>query len=308
MGIIRTIHNRENPYVMLNKITARDNSLSLKARGLLLMCMSYPDDWTFHVKTLIKECQEGRTAIYHAIDELINAGYVVKYLYSERSNGKFIDNEVIYQFYEFKLSPEERQIEIEKLKKSLRHSGFRNSDNGDTENQHLLSNDVNQVTEITDILDLGPETETSDKSDFKTLGVAKRWKLTEGQAEAFEWLKSKGIDATDAKLAYWAKHFSMQRLIDVYNESVHNRPRSMRLYMSHLLDNKKTVHNARIQANLDFAKDFCEAHKWYGVKFLKKYIKFKFGDHLEEMPLDMESPQFIVTFTSKFESTQKRYT
>lgn len=156
--------------------------------------------------------------------------------------------------------------------------------------------------------DLGPKTEACDKSQVKTSDFARRWKMTEAQAESFEWLKSKSIDAPDEKLIYWAKNFTFQRLIDVYNEAIHNKPRSMKNYMAHILDNKKTVHNARIQANLEFAKDFCEIHRWNDVRFFKKYIRFKIGEYSEELPLDMDINQFIMTFTAKFESTQHRST
>lgn len=156
-----------------------------------------------------------------------------------------------------------------------------------------------------DILDLGQKTSACSKKNEKTLDVAKRWNLTELQFDAFVWLKSKEIDAEDKKLAYWAKIHSLERLIDVYNEAIHNKARSLRMYMGKLLDENKTVFNARIKANADFAKDFAKSNGWGSLKINKKYLTFMLGGDKQEINLDMESHEFMRRLTEKFEYVEK---
>lgn len=156
------------------------------------------------------------------------------------------------------------------------------------------------------VKDLGLATEASYKSEVKNLDVSKRWKLTDYQMEAFEWLKEKGIDAEDPKLAYWAKTYPLQRLIDVFNEATHNGARSLRKYMGKLLDEEKIVHNSRIQANAEFAKDFAAINNWTELKIFKRYIKFPLGSSSVDLSLDMDSNTFIFTLMNKFDSIQRQ--
>ncbi|HMG15008.1 MAG TPA: hypothetical protein VK590_06155 [Saprospiraceae bacterium] len=158
----------------------------------------------------------------------------------------------------------------------------------------------------TDSKDLGPETEAYQKNKEKTVDIQKRWKLTDDQFESFEWLKSKEVDAKDEKLAFWAKTYHLQRLIDVYNEAIHNKARSLKHYMGHLLDNKKQVHNSTIQANSDFAKDFAQKNNWRSLKIFKKYVKFNMGATWQELPLDMDSMQFINILMEKYGNSESK--
>lgn len=150
--------------------------------------------------------------------------------------------------------------------------------------------------------DLGIETEAYKKKQEKNLDAPTRWKLTEEQTETFHLLKSFDIDATEAKLCYWAKTYDAQRLIDVYNESKHNGARSLRQYMSKLLDEKKVVQNACIEANKQFAQDFMKENKWYGPKIHKKYMKIPLGEDWVEIDFNMNSRDFINRLMEKYDN------
>ncbi len=146
MSVIRTYHNKENPYLLINKKALQDNKLSLRARGLWALCLSYPDDWKFYVKHLVKECKEGRVSIYNAIEELIDNNYAIKMNYYEKSkDGKIRGGGVEYVFFEFKITAEEKMKFTEEFKKSFQHSGFWHSGNRDSRNRQLLNNEDNHV-------------------------------------------------------------------------------------------------------------------------------------------------------------------
>jgi len=142
--VIRVVHNRENPYVLINKTALRDKRISLRAAGLWARCLSYPNDWKFSIKQLASECKEGKCAIYSTMKELIEYGYVLRIEYYEKgSDGKFMSGRggIEYIFFEFPATEEEKQEQIEKFKKSFRNSGFGNPGCRVATKSPLLSND-----------------------------------------------------------------------------------------------------------------------------------------------------------------------
>lgn len=151
MSVIRVNHNRENPFVQLNRSALWDENLSLRAIGLWARCMSRPDDWTFRIRELIKTSKEGRTAIYTTIDELIKHGYCIRMeIYQRVQKGQFGTNNVEYVFFEFPITDSERAEYVEEFKKRFPRSGFRNPGNRDTGNQHILIDiDTNRDKEQT---------------------------------------------------------------------------------------------------------------------------------------------------------------
>lgn len=144
--LIRVVHNRENPFVQLNKKPLWDENLSLKAIGLWARCMSRPDNWTFNIKELSSKCKEGRDSIESAMKELIKYGYAYRfYWYSKNEQGQFKKGSsgTQYIFFEFSATPEEIEEQREVFKKSLRRLGFQEpgfQDTGfqDTGNPELL--------------------------------------------------------------------------------------------------------------------------------------------------------------------------
>lgn len=56
----------------------RNTTLSLKAKGLLSLMLSLPDDWDYTLKGLAKICRDGVDSIAAAVKELEDAGYVIR--------------------------------------------------------------------------------------------------------------------------------------------------------------------------------------------------------------------------------------
>jgi hypothetical protein len=158
MTIIRIVHNRDNPYVVLNKTAIWDPDLSLKAVGLWTRCMSRPDNWKFSIKELANKCKEGRKSIDSAIQELIDVGYAVRLEYYEKNeNGRFSNGGVEYVFFEFKATEEDKQKALEELKKSFRDCHLGNCRNGNFRKGNLLNTESKPSTEDNDILDVPTE-------------------------------------------------------------------------------------------------------------------------------------------------------
>lgn len=139
MSVIRVVHNRENPYVQLNKKALWDENVSLKAIGLWARCMSRPDNWKFSVAELAKSGKEGKKAIYSAIDELIKEGYALRIEHYEKNeNGKFSCGHVEYIFFEIPPTQEEKAAYIEEFKKCFPRSGFGKPREGHAQKAPLL--------------------------------------------------------------------------------------------------------------------------------------------------------------------------
>lgn len=98
MSTFRVQKNRENPYVMLDKCSINDSSISWKAKGLLAYLISKPDDWIVKEHDLIAHAKDGRDSTRSAIKELIDAGYLVRYGRRRDGKGRMFENE--YQVFE----------------------------------------------------------------------------------------------------------------------------------------------------------------------------------------------------------------
>lgn len=126
MSIIRIIHDKENPYAQINRFTLRDRELSLKSLGLLVRCLSYPDNWEFHISKLAKDSNCGTTMIYSAIKELIEKRYAIRLeIFDKESGMRFQGTE--YFFFEVCKTPQEIEDFISQIKKMFPNRGFRHT-------------------------------------------------------------------------------------------------------------------------------------------------------------------------------------
>ena len=95
MAVYRVERTRD--YTVMSNHHLRDTSLSLKAKGLLSLMLSLPDDWNFNMRGLSSICKEGLEAIGNALKELEKAGYMVRNQL-RGANGRITDTEyIIYE-------------------------------------------------------------------------------------------------------------------------------------------------------------------------------------------------------------------
>lgn len=77
MSVIRVEKSRN--YSVISNVHLRDRELSLKAKGLLSLILSLPDNWQYSVNGLAAITKEGRTGIMSALRELERAGYLTRH-------------------------------------------------------------------------------------------------------------------------------------------------------------------------------------------------------------------------------------
>ena len=104
MAVFRIERTRD--YTVMSNHHLRNHELSLKAKGLLSMMLSLPDDWNYTTRGLAKICKEGVDAIGNALRELETAGYIVRHQLRDRQ-GRISDTE--YVIYEQPQQPETPQ-------------------------------------------------------------------------------------------------------------------------------------------------------------------------------------------------------
>ena len=68
--------DKTKDYTVMANHHLRDKALSLKAKGLLSLMLSLPDDWDYTTKGLAMICKDGVDSICSTVRELENAGYI----------------------------------------------------------------------------------------------------------------------------------------------------------------------------------------------------------------------------------------
>lgn len=101
MAVFRV--DKKNNYTIMSNHHLRNHELSLKAKGLLSLMLSLPEDWDYTLKGLSLINRESVDAIRTAVWELEKAGYIVRR--QERTRrGKM--GEMVYTIYEQPQKPE----------------------------------------------------------------------------------------------------------------------------------------------------------------------------------------------------------
>lgn len=130
--------NKNKNYTTISNYHLQDTNLSLKAKGLLSLMLSLPDNWDYSVRGLAEICIETKDTINGILNELENNNYLVRKRIYE--NGKIIEWE--YNIYESNdLHPKKQDIENQDI-------GF--YDNNKILNNKILnnkeSNNINIIT------------------------------------------------------------------------------------------------------------------------------------------------------------------
>ncbi len=130
MAVFRIERTRD--YTVMSNHHLRNEKLSLKAKGLLSMMLSLPEDWNYTTRGLAKICKEGVDAIGGALRELEAAGYIVRHQLRDRQ-GRISDTE--YVIYE---QPQPKNPDTPQL----------DTDAPDTENPYMEKPDTEKPAEL----------------------------------------------------------------------------------------------------------------------------------------------------------------
>lgn len=142
MAIFRVAKTRD--YTVMSNYHLRDKNLTLKAKGLLSLILSLPEDWNYTTRGLAAICKEGVDSIGAALRELESAGYLTRHRLRDK-NGRISDTE--YVVYE---SPH-KETEADSLDKVSQGTDEPDTASPCTENPYMVSSDT--ATPRTDVPD-----------------------------------------------------------------------------------------------------------------------------------------------------------
>lgn len=95
MSEIKVIKNKN--YSVISNYHLQDKELSLKAKGLMCLMLSLPDDWDFSIKGLATLSKDGKESVMNVLKELEENNYLIR---NQRVNKKGQFNGYEYLLYE----------------------------------------------------------------------------------------------------------------------------------------------------------------------------------------------------------------
>lgn len=104
MAVFRVEKTKD--FTVMSNFHLRDVELSLKAKGLLSLMLSLPEDWDYTMKGLSCICKDGVDSITSALKELENHGYLTR-ARTRYENGRLGD--ITYTIHEKPVSRETKE-------------------------------------------------------------------------------------------------------------------------------------------------------------------------------------------------------
>lgn len=95
MAVIRV--NKTADYTVMSNAHFKEKGMSLKAKGLLSMMLSLPDNWDYSINGLVALSKDGKDSVMNALTELEEFGYLIRSRVTD-DKGRFAGYE--YDIYE----------------------------------------------------------------------------------------------------------------------------------------------------------------------------------------------------------------
>jgi hypothetical protein len=131
--------NKTNNYTVMSNHHFKEKKMSLKAKGLLSLMLSLPDDWDYSISGLATLSKDGKDSIMSALAELEKFGYLTrKRLTNEK--GQFAGIE--YNIFEI---PQPKEPVAEKSNSENENAENSNSENPAQLNTNLTNHLFNEL-------------------------------------------------------------------------------------------------------------------------------------------------------------------
>ena len=104
MAVIRI--NKTADYTVMSNAHFKEKGMSLKAKGLLSLMLSLPDDWDYSINGLVALSRDGKDSVMSALSELEQFGYLKR---TKIVNGKGQFDGYDYDIYETPYSETNRE-------------------------------------------------------------------------------------------------------------------------------------------------------------------------------------------------------
>lgn len=169
---------KNNNFTIMSNIHLRNKELSLKAKGLMSLCLSLPETWDYSIAGLVTLSTDGRDSVSKALEELKKMGFlVVENKRTEKGTFK-----TYYTFYE---NPEESKTitDFPTRENASDRNGFSDTDKPMQINR-CSSTDSEKPEQInTNNKELKLNTKKSNKENKSSFGEFKNVFLTSNEVE-----------------------------------------------------------------------------------------------------------------------------
>ena len=136
--------NKNNNFTVMSNYHFKERSMSLKAKGLLSLMLSLPDDWNYNLAGLVRLSKDGKDGVMSALGELEKFGYL-KRIRTQDTKGRFTGIE--YHIFE---EPQQDNPVAANTKEDMPKSAKGNSENQKllNTNNKLNTNDYKDTKEL----------------------------------------------------------------------------------------------------------------------------------------------------------------
>ena len=147
MSIMRV--HKTNNFTVMSNFHFKEKKMSLKAKGLLSLMLSLPDDWDYSIAGLASLSKDGKDSIMSALGELEKFGYLSRQrLVNDK--GQFAGIE--YNIYE---QPQAQKPIAENPKAANENEGNPNAGKPSQLNTNLINNLFNELQMLLSTKDAG---------------------------------------------------------------------------------------------------------------------------------------------------------
>ncbi len=141
MSVIR-VHKNAN-YTVMSNHHFKEKKMSLKAKGLLSLMLSLPDDWNYSVSGLVTLSKDGKDSVMAALAELEKFGYLTR---NKKTNSKGQFSGIEYNIFE---EPQGDNPSAEKQNAENQNSEKQHAENPPQLNTNKLNtNNINNTNEL----------------------------------------------------------------------------------------------------------------------------------------------------------------
>lgn len=126
-------------YTVMSNYHFKEKDMSLKAKGLLSLMLSLPNDWDYSIAGLVAICKENETSIKSALEELKEFGYleIIKKMPNETNSGRIEYKYVIFEQKQegkkqglenlpLEIQPLENQVQLNNKKLNIKKQNTNN--------------------------------------------------------------------------------------------------------------------------------------------------------------------------------------
>ena len=187
MAVVRV--NKTSDFTVMSNTHFKEREMSLKAKGLLSLMLSLPDEWDYSVRGLVTLSKDGKASVMKALSELEEFGYL-KMTRARGEAGKFAgyDYDVFEQPYTENPYTENRDTDK------------RYTENPYTENQPQLNTNILNTDFIKKEC-IKDEEEKADYTDENDVLLPIKGNLMLSENQIGDLLDKMGLEAFDEYLA-----------------------------------------------------------------------------------------------------------